>query len=1046
MSRTTPDPGLTTQTTSPSQVPSGDRPRRFAALAPGDDPSAATQTCDPSRYRILGEHGRGARGCVSRAHDRSLGRDIAIKELISRGDLDEVRFLREALITARLEHPGIVPVYEAGRWPDGTPFYAMKLVAGRSLSAILAERTTVDERLPLLHHVIAVADAIAYAHGRNIIHRDLKPANIIVGEFGETVVIDWGLAKDLTVPEAAMASDGPSPTTLDDGLTATGSVMGTPAYMAPEQRRGAAVDRRADVFAIGAMLWELCALRRTPPTSAGQRRRILRHAGIERDLIAIIDKAVDPDPECRYPDAGALASDLKAFKAGARISARDYSLPAMLVHWTLRHRALATSVAAALLLVIVGGIHYVHNIAAERDRADQERDRARLSEASVLIERDPTRARSLLAALPARSPQYALLMSRARQRAATQVISGLTGVAGLFSTPGATELALLTIDGELYRVDPHTGSRRLIDREVGRAVTYHAGDWLYPRLPFDTKILSVATPSTREALNTRGLTGVSNLVSLRDSVYALDAQNDLYRLSSDDPVLVRRHVHQVAGDTNCLLICSQDGTLEVVRDGTVVLQRRCPRRLSPGTMAVRGSDYAAVTDTGTLIVSRGGRVLELPTTLSGEYELALSSTGVVAVADYAPPGSTWFVRPDASAVEPGPAHLAPIAVAADGRYAAWGFYDGTVTAIDTTTGTSWKFQGHPDPVAYLVIDSDRAMLSSSSGRELRVWSLTAPPVTPVSQMAYQVFDMQTSLDGMQVAVGGEQGGVWIWSRRTGKVAKLHQHDGHTSGVHWLGGLACSGGWDGKVLCTTADGSATRTFDPRSGRVTRLTGAPDGSFLVLATADGRIWKLDSELHPLYSQEAIYRLAMSPSGKLLASCGLDGSLIVFDLAENRLVSRVIAHRAGTVSAAWWSDVVLTSGIDGMVRQWSLTAGGLQPRVEVQEAAPVRFVQALADGWIYGIDGGILAIDRAGSAPFRLDLARPVHWTSLSPDMRYLAVSVAGELIVIDVRANQLATLAIDAADFNISFVDGSLLAVVSTTGLKVVHVDDLDYERF
>src|SRR5678815_4226438 len=191
----------TTQTASPSQAPRTRDPGP-TSTAPGEDsPSSATEICNPERYSILGEHGRGATGCVSRAHDRKLGRDIAIKELISRGPLNEVRFMREALITARLEHPGIVPVYEAGCWPDGTPFYAMKLVAGRSLRDLLVECKTVDERIPLLHHVIAVADAIAYAHGHNIIHRDLKPANVVVGDFGETVVIDWGLAKDLTVGE-----------------------------------------------------------------------------------------------------------------------------------------------------------------------------------------------------------------------------------------------------------------------------------------------------------------------------------------------------------------------------------------------------------------------------------------------------------------------------------------------------------------------------------------------------------------------------------------------------------------------------------------------------------------------------------------------------------------------------------------------------------------------------------------------------------------------------------------------------------------------------
>src|SRR5689334_7848778 len=129
-------------------------------------PDAPTPARNPGRYRILGEHGRGGRGRVSRAHDSELGRDVAIKELLARGPLDEVRFLREALITARLEHPGIVPIHEAGRWPDGTPFYVMKLVAGRSLKELIEERTTVDERIGLLHHVIAVADAVAYAHRR----------------------------------------------------------------------------------------------------------------------------------------------------------------------------------------------------------------------------------------------------------------------------------------------------------------------------------------------------------------------------------------------------------------------------------------------------------------------------------------------------------------------------------------------------------------------------------------------------------------------------------------------------------------------------------------------------------------------------------------------------------------------------------------------------------------------------------------------------------------------------------------------------------------
>ncbi|HEY0990823.1 MAG TPA: serine/threonine-protein kinase, partial [Kofleriaceae bacterium] len=167
---------------------------------------------------------------MSRAHDLALGRDVAIKELIAPSHVSELRFLREAMITARLEHPGIVPVHEAGRWPDGTPYYAMKLVAGRPLRELIVERTTVDQRLGLLHHVIAVADAIAYAHGRNVIHRDLKPANVIVGDFGETIVIDWGLAKDLAAAEDSTVAGGPFRTPHDSDLTTAGSVLGTPSY------------------------------------------------------------------------------------------------------------------------------------------------------------------------------------------------------------------------------------------------------------------------------------------------------------------------------------------------------------------------------------------------------------------------------------------------------------------------------------------------------------------------------------------------------------------------------------------------------------------------------------------------------------------------------------------------------------------------------------------------------------------------------------------------------------------------------------------------
>ena len=347
-------------------------------------------------YAVEGEFARGGMGRILSARDRRLGRTVALKELQAVASPDARRFVREALVTARLQHPAIVPIYEAGRWPDGVPFYAMKLVTGRSLDALIrAAEGGLAGRLALLPHLLAVAEAVAYAHGQHIVHRDLKPANVLVGAFGETVVVDWGLAKDLGAP--ATADDDPAAVVGSGGGgddTVVGTVLGTPVYMAPEQARGQAVDERADVYALGAMLYYLLA--GAPPRSGTTVREVLAAAASERprpvaerepdappDLVAIVDKAMELQADRRYPTARELAEDLRRFQTGQLVSAHRYSPGELVRRWVRQHRAAVTVAAVlglALAAAVAGGFLAVRRQARI---AEAERDRARAAAAEA---------------------------------------------------------------------------------------------------------------------------------------------------------------------------------------------------------------------------------------------------------------------------------------------------------------------------------------------------------------------------------------------------------------------------------------------------------------------------------------------------------------------------------------------------------------------------------------------------------------------------------------------------------------------------------------
>src|SRR5258706_6144820 len=208
-----------------------------------------------TRYEYGVEIARGGMGRVVEATDTLLGRTVALKEALSLAPEAVRRFHRETRITARLEHPSIVPVHDAGIAPNGSPYYVMRKISGRPLEELVGRSPELADRLALLPHVVAAANAIAHAHERGVVHRDIKPSNILCGELGETMVIDWGLAKAIGEsddPAASAPTPKRAPSVLDeeddDGIkTRAGIVFGTPGFMAPEQLRGAPVDERCDV-------------------------------------------------------------------------------------------------------------------------------------------------------------------------------------------------------------------------------------------------------------------------------------------------------------------------------------------------------------------------------------------------------------------------------------------------------------------------------------------------------------------------------------------------------------------------------------------------------------------------------------------------------------------------------------------------------------------------------------------------------------------------------------------------------------------------------
>jgi serine/threonine protein kinase len=312
-----------------------------------------------TRYRLLERVARGGMGVVYAAEDEKLERRVALKVLDvpgTDGDLAN-RLMREARVLARLEHPGIVPVHDVGTLADGRVFYTMKFVEGQRLDKFMEGVESVQDRLRLF---LRICEAVAFAHARGVLHRDLKPANIMVGPFGEVLVMDWGLAKILrgdaqavarpADPEATILEKPKSAGTGNESarssvITGHGTVMGTPGYMSPEQARGEVevLDTRSDIFSLGALLRFI--LTQKTPTGFAPR--------LDRSLEAICTKATAEQRDLRYSAVQDLGQDVSRYLDGLAVGAHRESIFEKTARFYRRYRFFILLILAYLAMRVI---------------------------------------------------------------------------------------------------------------------------------------------------------------------------------------------------------------------------------------------------------------------------------------------------------------------------------------------------------------------------------------------------------------------------------------------------------------------------------------------------------------------------------------------------------------------------------------------------------------------------------------------------------------------------------------------------------------------
>ena len=929
-------------------------------------------------YVIGDELARGGGGRLLRARDRRLDRVVAIKEPLAVSSQIERRFFREAVLTARLQHPSIVPVHEIGRWPSGEPFYAMKLVSGRSLKDVIAETATLADRLALLPTVLAVTDAIAYAHGEGVIHRDLKPSNVMVGAFGETQVIDWGLARDLR--------DGNAPD--DEGI------RGTPGTMAPEQARGERVDERADIYALGALLYHVLA--GEPPYRAPTAAAIIaavlagppaplapRAPNAPVELIAIAERAMARDPAARFPTAAEMAAELHRFQTGQLVASYRYTPWQLAQRWVRRRRgAVAVGALALVAITVVGGLS-LRQVLDARARADARANDLVVANARLTIDRNPSAAVALLASLPA-----------ARLDAETRVIAADAAIRGLAH--------VLRFNGRLraLRFSPD-GAHLIAAGDDGRIHLWDLATWTdQPFAASDRAILDAA------------VTGDSAII-------AIDAAGVVRRWSIGNapPTVVATgpanlHAAALSSDAHWVALFPVGAAAEI-RELATGVRHVLHRTYASGMWSDDGSALALVEDSP----DRAIGVLAMAT---GKVMPIGHSTGVVALTGV-------------------PEH---------GGRIAWVAND--VLFQKTERMPSELVQESP-AVALRYLPSGE--LVSSAGEiagiaDMRTrnqvgdYSVT---VQRASEVIYQLEGepigselLAVSPSGHAIASAGNDGAIWVWM-----LPDLRRSPSDTT----LGAIVAVRGDRGDFIYGTA-GPTFAHVDVKSGDA-RVIKCCDGAPAPPAVSRPFPVVADWNTGDFDPTPAPRAMLASRDGARAAALDSAGNVWALDLATER--ARFVAPRVAEIALAGDGLTIATRDADHNVHLWPFAGG--DGRVVIA-GAPVTAIAISGDGTVIAAacgDGTIRAVARGEPRTLVSGNHAPLTVVAISADGTTIAAG--GERGVIELWNGARTHRALVGHDGELTLLafspDGNALASTGTdkrlrlwsiaTGVPTLFVD-------